>query len=66
MCAHCAFVLTNLAAFTGAAPGGSQCGATLRLQRGSVDVDLTAAILDVEPASTLHAVCRGGQGEWVD
>lgn len=51
-------VLTDFAAFTGAAPGGSQRGAALRLQRSSIDIDLTAAILDVQPAGTLHTVCR--------
>lgn len=49
--------LTDLAGFAGAAPGGSQRGAALRLQRGSVDVHLTAAVLYREPASALHAVC---------
>lgn len=49
--------LTDLAGLTGAAPGRSQRGATLRLQRGSVDVDLTAVVLYREPASALHAIC---------
>lgn len=53
----CVYKLTNLAGFTGAAPGRSQCGAALRLQRGSVDVDLAAAVLHRQPARTLHAVC---------
>lgn len=60
----CAFVcvLTDLAAFTRTAPGGSQRRAALRLERGAVDVDLTAAILDVQPARSLHAVCRRRRG----
>lgn len=49
--------LTDLAGLTGAAPGGSQCGAALRLQRGSVDVDLAAVVLYRQPARTLHTVC---------
>lgn len=49
--------LTHLAGFAGAAPGGAQRGAALRLQRGSVDVDLAAAVLDGQPAGALHAVC---------
>lgn len=52
----------NLAGFTGAAPGGSQCGAALRLQRGSVDVDLAAVVLNRKPASALHAVHTDGVG----
>lgn len=48
---------TNLAALAGASPGRSQRGAALRLQRGSVDVDLAATVLDGQPARTLHAVC---------
>ena len=54
---------TDLAALARAAPGRPQGGAALRLQGGSVDVHLTAAVLDVEPAGTLHAVCDGGGGE---
>lgn len=49
--------LTDLAALAGASPGRSQRGAALRLQRGSVDVDLAAAVLYRQPARTLHAVC---------
>ena len=49
--------LTDLAGFAGTAPGGSQCGAALRLQCGSVDVDLTAVVLYRQPARTLHTVC---------
>lgn len=52
----------NLAGFTGAAPGSSQRGAALRLQRGSVDVDLTAVVLYREPASALHAIHTDGVG----
>lgn len=52
-----ASTLTDLAAFAGASPGGSQRGAALRLQRGSVDVDLAAIVLYGQPACTLHAVC---------
>ena len=50
---------TDLAALARAAPGRPQGGAALRLEGGSVDVDFTAAILDVEPAGALHAVCDG-------
>lgn len=49
--------LTGLAAITGASPGRSQRGAALRLQRGSVDVDLAAVVLYRQPTRTLHAVC---------
>ena len=56
-------VLTDLAAFTRTAPGGSQRRAALRLECGAVDVDLTAAILDIQPARSFHAVCRGRKGE---
>lgn len=49
---------TDLAGFTRAAPRSSQRGAALRLQRGSVDVDFTAVVLNRKPASTLHAICR--------
>ncbi len=51
------YELTDLAGFTGAAPGGSQCGAALRLQCGSVNVDLAAVVLYRQPAGTLHTVC---------
>lgn len=56
--------LTDLAGFAGAPPGGAQRGAALGLERGSVDVDLTAAVLDAQPAGALHAVC-GGHGNKV-
>lgn len=49
--------LTGVAAFTGASPGRSQRGAALRLQRGSVDVDLAAVVLYRQPTRTLHTVC---------
>lgn len=49
---------TDLAGFTRAAPRSSQRGAALRLQRGSVDVDFTAVVLNRKPAGTLHAICR--------
>lgn len=52
------FELTDLAGFTGASPGGSQCGAALRLQRGSIDVDLAAAVLYGQPAGALHTICE--------
>ena len=52
---------TDLAALARTAPGRPQRGAALRLEGGSVDVDLTAAILNVEPACALHAVCDGGK-----
>lgn len=54
---NCVCELTDLAGFAGTAPSGSQCGAALRLQRGSVDVDLTAVVLYCQPARTLHTVC---------
>lgn len=54
--------LTGLAAITGASPGRSQRGAALRLQRGSVDVDLAAVVLYRQPTRTLHAVC-GAEAE---
>lgn len=57
----CACKLTDLAALAGAAPGRSQCGAALRLQCGSVDIDLAAVVLHRQPAGTLHTVC-GDQG----
>lgn len=53
----CVTELTDLAGFTGAAPGGSQRGAALRLQCGSVDVDFAAVVLYRQPASALHTVC---------
>lgn len=49
--------LTDLAGFAGAPPGRPQRGAALRLQRGSVDVDLAAVVLYRQPAGALHAVC---------
>lgn len=49
---------TDLAGFTRAAPRSSQRGAALGLQRGSVDVDFAAVVLNREPAGALHAVCR--------
>lgn len=49
--------LTDLAGFAGAAPGRAQRGAALGLERGSVDVDLAAVVLDRQPAGALHAVC---------
>lgn len=52
----------DLAAFTGTTPGGAQCGAALRFQRSSVDVHLTAAILDIQPARSLHTVHADGVG----
>lgn len=52
----------NLARLTGAAPGCTKCGATLRLQCGSIDVDLAAVVLYREPARTLHAVHADGVG----
>lgn len=52
----------DLAGLTGAAPGGSQCGAALGLQCGSVDVDLTAVVLYRQPARTLHTVHADGVG----
>lgn len=58
----CVGKLTDLAGFTGAAPGGSQCGAALRFQCGSVDVDLAAVVLYREPTRTLHTVC-GAEAE---
>lgn len=53
----CVTELTDFTGFTWAAPSSSQCGAALRLQGGSVDVDLTAVVLYCQPASTLHTVC---------
>lgn len=53
----CAGVQTDLAAFTRAPPGSPQRGAALRLQGGTVDVDLTAAVLYRQPAGALHTVC---------
>lgn len=52
----------DLAGVTGAAPGGSQCGAAFRLQCGSVDVDLAAVVLYCQPARTFHTVHADGVG----
>lgn len=41
---------------TGAVPGFSQCGTAVRLQRGSVDIDLTAVIDDLQPAGALSGL----------
>lgn len=52
----------DLAGFTWAAPGSSQCGAALRLQCGSVDVYLAAVVLYGQPTSTFHAIHANGVG----
>lgn len=52
----------DLTGFTGASPGSSQCGAALRLQCGSIDVDLAAVVLYRQPACTLHTVHADGVG----
>lgn len=50
----------DFAGFTRAAPSCSQSGTTLRLERGSVDVDFTAVVLYSQPAGALHTVHTDG------
>ena len=50
-------LLTNLTQLTRTAPGRSQGGAALGLESVPVDVDLAAAILDVQPTGPLQTVC---------
>lgn len=47
---------TQFAALTGAPPGSSEGGAAFRFQSGSIDVHLTAVVLDVEPACPFQTV----------
>lgn len=47
---------TYLAAFTGAPPGDPEGGAALRPQSGPLQVHLTMAILDLQPAGAFCAV----------
>ncbi len=42
---------------TRAVPGFSQCGAAVGLERGPVDVDLTAIIDYLQPAGALSSLC---------
>lgn len=42
---------------TGAVPGFPQGGTAVRLQRGPIDVDLTAVIDNLEPAGALDRLC---------
>lgn len=52
--------ITGLAAFAGAPPGSAEGGTALGPQGGSAQVRFTAALLDLEPAGALGAVCGGG------
>lgn len=53
----CITELTDFTAFARASPGRPQSRTALRLQRGPVYIHLTAAVLNVQPAGSFHAVC---------
>lgn len=53
----CVDHLTLFTFGTRAVPGFSQCGTTVGLQCGPVDVDLTAVIDYLQPAGALSSLC---------